>query len=251
VILTDQQRARAAELAEKFDVAALVYNIATLEKLRWAVKNSDTSRALLEASLLRFALSEHFLNVDQLLSQIKPGSTAPVKKKVQRAVDSPSTPPPKVTSTEKQSVNREQQIAEKESQETVGSSNIQSMKDNWQETLELIKNELGPGTSALLSSAVPSRFENGVLTLEFGPSAQTRMSAINGRIDQIESLLSKQFSGFLKLKFETAKHEQIGTLASPTQTKTITQKRTELLNDPAVKTVLLGLDATVTRIEED
>jgi hypothetical protein len=28
-------------------------------------------------------------------------------------------------------------------------------------------------------------------------------------------------------------------------------KRNELINDPAVKTVLLGLDATVTGIEED
>ena len=74
VIMTDQQRQRAAELVEKFDIAALVYNISTLEKLRWSVKNSDTCRALLEALLLRFALSEHFLNVDGLLSQLKSGS---------------------------------------------------------------------------------------------------------------------------------------------------------------------------------
>src|SRR4030043_1834731 len=78
VILTEQQRKRAGELAEKFDIAGLVYNIATLEKLRWSVKNSDTSRALLEASLLRFALSEHFLNVDGLLSQLKSGATSDV-----------------------------------------------------------------------------------------------------------------------------------------------------------------------------
>jgi len=251
VILTEQQRARAAELAEKFDVAALVYNIATLEKLRWAVKNSDTSRALLEASLLRFALSEHFLNVDQLLAQIKSGAPAPVKKKVQRAVDSPSPPLPQVTRDEEASVNREPEPAPAKSHESRGSSNIQSVEDKWQETLELIKNELGPGTSALLSSAKPSRFEDGILTLEFGPSAQTRMSAINGRVDQIETFLSKQFPGFLKLKFDTVTNKQVETQTTPTQAKTVTQKRTELLNDPAVKTVLLGLDATVTGIEED
>jgi len=80
LILTAEQKARAAELAEKFDIAALIYNIATLEKLRWAVKNSDTARALLEASLLRFALSEHFMNVDQLLSQLEGGPSTGVKK---------------------------------------------------------------------------------------------------------------------------------------------------------------------------
>jgi DNA polymerase-3 subunit gamma/tau len=249
VILTDQQRARAAELAEKFDVAALVYNIATLEKLRWAVKNSDTSRALLEASLLRFALSEHFLNVDQLLSQIKPGVPAPVKKKVQRAVDSPSPP----LSQEKQSLNREPQATYTESQGPIESFDIQSMKDNWPDTLKLINNELGPGTAGLLSTTLPSRFEGGVLTIEFGPSAkmQRRMCESNGRMEQIQTLLSKEYSGLLKLKFETAKQEQVETQATPTQAKTVSQKRAELLNDPAVKTVLMGLDATVTGIEEE
>jgi DNA polymerase-3 subunit gamma/tau len=82
LVLTAEQRKRAGELAEKFDVAALIYNITTLEKLRWAIKNSDTARALLEASLLRFALSEHFLNIDQLLSQLQANPSVPVKKKV-------------------------------------------------------------------------------------------------------------------------------------------------------------------------
>ena len=39
LILTDQQRQRAGELAEKFDVAGLVYSITALEKLRWTIKN--------------------------------------------------------------------------------------------------------------------------------------------------------------------------------------------------------------------
>jgi len=33
--------------------------------------------------------------------------------------------------------------------------------------------------------------------------------------------------------------------------RTSGQRRNELVNDPAVKTVLLGLDATITGIEED
>lgn len=78
LILTAEQRKQAGQLAEKFDVAALVYNITALEKLRWAIKNSDTPRALLDASLLRFALSEHFLNTDELLAQLKGGT---IKKK--------------------------------------------------------------------------------------------------------------------------------------------------------------------------
>ncbi|GAH65188.1 unnamed protein product, partial [marine sediment metagenome] len=46
LILTAEQRKRTGELAEKFDTAALIYNITALEKLRWSIKNSDTPRAL-------------------------------------------------------------------------------------------------------------------------------------------------------------------------------------------------------------
>jgi len=253
VILTDQQRARAAGLAEKFDVAALVYNIATLEKLRWSVKNSDTSRALLEASLLRFALSEHFLNVDQLLSQLQPGAPAAVKKKAPRAVSSSSVRQPRVTGGETRTVSREPGTTLDESRQLTGLADIQSIKNNWQDILRSITSKLSPSTAGLFSSAVPSRFEDGVLTLAFGPSAQMqkKLCESNGRLEQIQALLSEQFSAPLKLKLETAKHEQAEKEAGPAQPKTVSQKRNELVNDPAVKTVLMGLDATITGIEED
>lgn len=163
VILTDQQRKRAGELAEKFDVAALIYNIATLQKLRWAVRNSDTSRALLEASLLRFALSEHFLNVDELLSKLKNDSSAAVgsardKKKVSNDVDKPTT--------------REQQL-----------------KDQ-------------------------------------------------------------------KPRHQTQKHQESGIEQKPLEhnhkrSRMSGKKRNEIINDPAVKTVLMGLDAIITDVEEN
>jgi DNA polymerase III gamma/tau subunit len=235
VILTEQQRKRAGELAEKFDIAALIYNIAALEKLRWAVKNSDTSRALLEASLLRFALSEHFLNIDKLLSQLKGGSPATVKKKVTPAVNSPPAGRP--------------QLTDPEPQETSLSIDIRSIKDRWPSILKL----LDPGTGGLLVSAVPSRFENGILTLEFGQSnyVQKSMCERNGRIEQIEALLSEQLSRPVKLKLETAAGKRTQTESGTIPPKTGSQRRNEIINDPAVKTVLMGLDATITGIEED
>ncbi len=81
LLLTPEQRKRTGELAEKFDAAALIYSITALERLRWSLKNSDTPRALLEATLLRFALAQHFLNVDELMSQLEGGATAAAKKK--------------------------------------------------------------------------------------------------------------------------------------------------------------------------
>jgi DNA polymerase-3 subunit gamma/tau len=157
VILTEQQRKRAVELAEKFDVAALIYNIATLQKLHWAVRNSDTSRALLEASLLRFALSEHFLNVDVLLSQLR-GGPADIKKKVQRAINNQPA--------------KEQQSTDHKPPHTIREHRESSDEQKHPER-------------------APKRLR------------------ISGR------------------------------------------KRNEIINDPAVKTVLMGLDATITNVEED
>ncbi len=95
LILTADQKEKAGSLAKRFDAAALIYNITALEKLRWTIKNSDTPRALLDASLLRFALSEHFMNVDELMCRTQGGPSAGVKKKLlteDRPAPKPSAP---------------------------------------------------------------------------------------------------------------------------------------------------------------
>ena len=239
VVMTDQQRQRASELTEKFDIAALVYNIATLEKLHWAIKNSDSSRALLEASLLRFALSEHFLNIEGLLSQMNSGSVTSIKKKIPESVDSPSENKPREESRDAR-VKSSQPLS------------LQTIQKNWQDILRGISENLGPGTSSLLSSANPSRFEEGILTLEFAPSAQTqkKMCENNDRPAQIQAFLSELLSSSVGIKFDIAESEMSTKDSTEEKTRGSTQRRNELMNDPAVKTVLLGLDATITGIEE-
>jgi len=259
LVLTKEQRKRAGELAEKFDTAALIYNITTLERLRWSLKNSDTPRALLEASLLRFALSEHFLNVDELMSQLQGGSAGTVKKKVPVRVKSePNNEAQRHKGTESQS--NEQRIATDEPRATSHEprglselSDIRSIKDNWLSILKIVTAKLGNGTAGLLSSAEPRRFEDGVLTLDFAASAkmQKEMCESNTRVEQIQSLLSEQFGRDLKLDFEIADDEQTQGESGPRQAKTSSQRKNEIVDDPAVKSVLMGLDATITGIEED
>jgi len=252
LILTAQQRKRASELAEKFDIASLVYNIATLEKLRWAIKNSDTARALLEASLLRFALSEHFMNVDQLLSQLKGNPAASVKKKHPPASRAAPSTTGNTQSAIRDTNNKPRQRTDDGRQTTDGPNDVQSLIGNWPAALKLIADKLGPATAGLLGAAVPRRFEDGTLTLEFSASArmQKQMCESNGRAEQVQALLSKQFSTPLTLSFELAE-TPAQTKAEAKQTRTPAQRSNELINDPAVKTVLLGLDAKVIGIDED
>jgi DNA polymerase III subunit gamma/tau len=246
VIMTEQQRKRAAALSEKFDSAGLIYNIAALEKLRWAVKNSDTSRALLEASMLRLALSEHFLDIDKLLLQARGGTSAPadsaaVKKKV-------TVLQPQVREDKPAVHQQPQQVIQ--SKPDTKELNIKYIKEQWQNLLDIITTELGPSTGRLLSCAEPNEFAQGLLTLSLSTQIHKDMCLRNGRTEQVQDLLSRHFSTAIKLKFEVAVKEQNQQASAENSQKGDGQKRNKLLNDPAVKTVILGLDATITGIEE-
>ncbi len=236
LILTEQQKKRAEQLAEKFDIAGLVYSITALEKLRWSLKNSDTARPLLEAAVIRLAMSEHFLNIDQLLLQ-SPGAAD--KKKV---TSSPNT----ASNTQNQ---RRMPV-----ESTFHSSQIpdvESIKNNWQDILSVVRQRLGPGTAGLLACAQPVQFENGILSLEFGPSSaiQKNMCESNGRVEQIESVLREHWGTGLKVVLQVSER-QAEAGDRPAQARTRSERQNEILNDPAVKTVLMGLDATITNIED-
>ncbi|MBN2020898.1 MAG: DNA polymerase III subunit gamma/tau [Sedimentisphaerales bacterium] len=227
VILTSEQKKRAEELARKFDIAGLVYNVTTLEKLRWSLKNSDTARALLEAAILRLAMSEHFLNVDQLLSQ---ASGSADKKKVTANAGIPI------------------QVAEQEQRPSALQklNDVESVKSNWQSILTTV----GRGTAGLLACASPVRLENGILTLVFPASAAFQKKACDDRVEQIESVLREKFDSALKVKLELGDGGS-KSADEPAQAKTRSQRQNEIINDPAVKTVIMGLDATITNIEDE
>lgn len=238
LLLSAQERKKVSEAAEKFDIAGLVYNITALEKLRWTIKNSETARILLEASLLRFALSEHFLNIDSLLAS-SPGGEGTSKKKllpINHVADGGETD------------------AGKESH-PFRLNDIDSVRNNRQRLLELVTQKLGGGTSGLLSRAVPSSFEGNVLTFTFSSSAgvSKKMCESNGRSEQIEALLQETFGAEVKLRLELADGEMQpadSPQAAKPQAVTGSQKRNRIMQNPAVKNILRELGATVTDIEE-
>jgi DNA polymerase-3 subunit gamma/tau len=79
VELSDEARPLAAAQAARFDAAGLVHMIALCENLQRAGKNSSNPRALLDATMVRLALSEKMADVAALLSS---SGNADLKKKV-------------------------------------------------------------------------------------------------------------------------------------------------------------------------
>jgi DNA polymerase-3 subunit gamma/tau len=247
LMLTQAQRQKITSLAEGFDVAGLVYSITALEKIRWQVKNTENPRALLEALLLRFALAEHFLNVDQLLS---PGSTkASPTAKPQAGVKKNA---PVEISTEQGRSIETPPSAKPQSVTPVVPADVTELDRIWPQLLQVITTELGGGTAGPLRMARPVGFDDDTLTLAFAPSVKVSKNICesNGRLEQIQSCLSDHYNRPITVKLLVE-----GIDNTPEQKKSSgkspAQKRNELMNDPAVKTLLTGLGATITNIEED
>jgi DNA polymerase-3 subunit gamma/tau len=261
LILTADQKTRASELAERFDAAALIYSITSLEKLRWAVKNSDTPRALLDASLLRLALSEHFMNVDQLLAQSQGSGATAARPKPPVATRVPSVEPLRPATTPvKKKAPIESAPAAAEASGPLPAPEVRSARpgerstsghvaDNWPAVLDLIGKRLGNGTVGLLNGSVPSETGTDTVTLELpaGAKLAKQMCETNGRTEQIAQIVSEHLGRTVRLELRLAKSDAPEAQANAPSS---TQRRYELLGDPAVKTVIAELRATVTGIEE-
>jgi DNA polymerase III gamma/tau subunit len=236
LILTAAQKEKAVALAKKFDAAALVYSITAMEKLRWAVKNSDTPRALLDASLLRFALSEHFINVDDLMARAQGAPDTEVKKKLPVA--------PEVVD------NKALASEEEPSRGRLGHM-TDDVPQTWSRILELAGQRLKASTAMLLNGSTLTKLEDDVLTIEFPATGkpQKDMCESNGRIEQLTAVASEYMGRSVRLKFVVAASTPV--TQSESQPKPTSQRRNEILNDPAVKAVLTGLEATITGIEDE
>ena len=77
------------------------------------------------------------------------------------------------------------------------------------------------------------------------------MCETNGRVSKIEAVLSNISDKSIRLKLEVSNNEQPQEKQPESKTKTNNEQRNEIISNPAVKTVLLGLDAKITGIEEN
>lgn len=269
LVLTDQERIEMASLASKFDIGGLVYNITALEKLRWTLRNSETSRALLEASLLRLALSEHFINIDQLAAQVRamPAGTVEVKKKSLTAPASAATAAsdsPRAPQTHGRTAPETARSAGR--QETL---HAEAICRQWPQLAGQIGRTVGGGLTMMLPQSTASALSGTAIQLAFPDNSGGSMarSICQERQAAIEKELSAIADGPITVSFYTSAaatapaagraadffatdtaEDAPAPTAAPAKTSRL--ERNDVLNDPAVKMVLLGLNATPINIEK-
>ena len=241
-----------------FDIPALVYNVTLLEKLRWPVKNSDNPRALLEAALLRLALSEHFMSIPELLLQAggvkavkntSAGSNAvrhPLAEKNTVAADSTPSPPKKQPETKVEHTQQEPVIA--------SDADIEQIKQHWGKIVDFARLHTNARIAELLKKAVPLRLDGGTLSIGFDTSDEFSMKLCqsNGRAEIIESVLSGAVGTKIKAVFETIDNGgKAGQKPKPPGAKASKKTIDEAADTPAVRTILSELDANIIDVKED
>ncbi|MHC5123956.1 MAG: DNA polymerase III subunit gamma/tau [Planctomycetota bacterium] len=247
LLLTDEEKQQLQQISESFDVAALVYNITALEKLRWTLRTSETSRALLEASLVRLTLSEHFIGLDRLSAQLTAGLSTglPLKKKI--GTGNP-TPAVLVASPESASTQPLSSAA----------ADIATIQSSWKTIAEQCA-QSDSSLGAFLVQGKPVRFDDSTLFLCFGSdgSGQLAQNACQRKLTVLQSSLSRVLSKNITVRIEsvdsrsTLPEKKPPDAASATEATGINrQQRQQALNDPAVQMILKGLDATPVEIQK-
>lgn len=244
LMLTQEEKQQLSQIAQGFDIASLIYNITALEKIEWTIHNSESGRALLEASLLRLALSEHFIGLDQFHSGFrKDGSSASSLKKksltdgasaaVSSTLFEESTPPP-----------------------VSPHINHQSAPALWSSLID----QCGSSDTILAASlklARPVSFDNSSLCIQFPRTGQGQLA--KNRCESKLNILAKTISQLaqtavrVQMEFEPENQNQpaeMPTVAEDSASTVNRKKRQEILNDPAVQMVLQGLNASPVEIQK-
>lgn len=244
LMLTQEEKQQLSQIAQGFDIASLIYNITALEKIEWTIHNSESGRALLEASLLRLALSEHFIGLDQFHSGFrKDGSSASSLKKksltdgasaaVSSTLFEESTPPP-----------------------VSPHINHQSVPALWSSLID----QCGSSDTILAASlrlARPVSFDNSSLCIQFPRTGQGQLA--KNRCESKLNILAKIISQLaqtavrVQMEFEPENQNQpaeMPTVAEDSASTVNRKKRQEILNDPAVQMVLQGLNASPVEIQK-
>ena len=250
LVLTGAEQKQLAALAEKFDVPALIYDITALEKLRWSIKNSDSPRALLEASMLRFAMSEQFLGIDRLMSQMgtSGGKSRPagVKKNyinpdraVERANTSATAPP--VSGGNAAGDGKPVEVKAVLGGELSG----ESVRDAWQDVIGEIR-QVDIAIAGMLEKTQAGDLNGKTLTVVFAKSEKFAQSVCRNHMDKIAKLLSAALGSSINVKFETGADEG----AEVSGSKISQEREKEILQDPAVRIIMAGLSATPIEVKD-
>ncbi|MFI4911252.1 MAG: DNA polymerase III subunit gamma/tau [Sedimentisphaeraceae bacterium JB056] len=253
VILTAAERETVSDLSQKFDIASLVYGVTAFEKMRSTIKNSENSRAILEASIVRLALSENFISVQSLLQRLGRGGGVAVKKNSGSSGAS-INPSSRVSNRAQGIAGSRPMKAKTEANAASNTANLPQIPcqtiDDFTSKWNAISSAVTasePMIATLLTGGVPISFENSLLKLQFPQNSMSiKLLADPNRMVRLCDVLSAIIG--IDIKVEPVAAGVVASIPKPKGAKTSSKERQEVLNNPGVKTILKAFKARVVDI---
>lgn len=272
--LTEQEWQDVQTLADRFDIAGLVYAITAIERLRWQIRNSPASRALLEALMLRLTLSEQFIGLERLvagsMSQQQGIDAAKKKDLTNESIPQnlPLSSTPEQTAVLSVAENGTRALQEgacdAESARFVHFSGQQvpsAGNDTAPLTLiEQVGQRLGGNAAAMLAKATQADWHNHTLQIWFANDNVGKMACQMCQSKQplVQKALSELLGRPVAVQFSVLSHNPKNTAdslfasseppaASPTD---LSAGQQEALNDPIVGVVLREMNAKIIDIQK-
>jgi DNA polymerase-3 subunit gamma/tau len=228
--------------AQSFEPVALSQDIAILEELRRNLRQNQTGRALLDATLVRLALAGQFTSIGQLLSRQTDGpasAPAPAQKKNPEPVEIASPPataaePPLPAAMEPPPT----------------PPTLDDEADIWTQLLAKLESQ----TSSLASALRLARFggvENDRAVIHFPHHCATfaKAFAANGKRDAIANALSDLRGKPTGVRFDVDEDAAGAVPSAPSPTGNGPSIPPEIQGDPLVQWVLREFGGKIERVE--
>lgn len=253
--------------ASKFDSAALSQDITILEELRRTLRQIQSSRALLDATLVRLALADQFTPMSELLENS--GGDGAASQKKNGEVSSGTTGVPPVAGQHGREVHATNGSAQapglNEGRAARGAAVIPAeitpvadpndLPAVWRAVLAQVANH-GPSVHAMLSRARFAGIDDGCATIEYGAADETfcKMLERNGKKDLVRDLLSKLLNRSVGIKVrlvESPAAEGESTAPDSAPVWSMAEARKKLADDPWIKVMAEEFGGEIVRIEDE
>jgi len=233
--------AELADQAAKFDAITLSQDIAILEELRRNMRQSQTGRAMLDATLVRLALAKEFSSIEQLLTS-SPSASPPVQ---QKKTPEPVKPTPAVAPMAPQ-------VAPPAMEQTVSLPLTAPTGDLWPDLLARLE-QLGSSMANTLRMASLVGFQEGKAIIRFPQNLDTfaKQWSANGKKEQIANALTELRGQSTGVKFEVgeveAKAQADARPAPPVKINSPVDPGVQ--DDPLVKLIVEEFGGRIVKVE--
>jgi DNA polymerase-3 subunit gamma/tau len=218
--------AELAGQAARFDPATLSQDIAILEELRRSIRQGQTGRAMLDATLVRLALAEQFSSIEQLLASPPP---AEQKKKPEPVKIAPAATPAM--------------------EQAAASADDAPADDLWTRLLANLAQKTTLANTLRLASFGGIEQGHAVILFPHHLDTFARQWSANGKKDQIAQALTDLRGEPTGVKFEVEEQEPDPRAAAKTAPPVRSPIDPATQDDPLVKLIVEEFGGRVVKVE--